>query len=200
MPKLSYKERERLRREREILRTAAQIIHERGYANLNMDDVAEEVGISKPTIYQHFKSKDEMVVSTMLASVEESEAVLENLRDQAPMEQITGMMRHMLRTFYDEEQVPAIMLMEPSLHTMESYQRAMERVYKVGEKMSTIIKQGQDQGQIKADLPPRVIMYGFFSLLGVISRMTQEFDENFDAVSESIIRMYTDGIAAKQET
>ena len=62
MTKLSYKERSRLRREQDILRTAARMIRDNGYANLNMDDLADEVGISKPTLYQHFKGKDDKKV------------------------------------------------------------------------------------------------------------------------------------------
>ena len=53
MKKHSYKEIERQRREEDILHVAERLLLERGYGNLNMDELADAVGISKPTLYQH---------------------------------------------------------------------------------------------------------------------------------------------------
>ena len=41
-------------RERDIVLTAARIIHTDGFSRLNVDDLAKKVGISKSTLYQHF--------------------------------------------------------------------------------------------------------------------------------------------------
>src|SRR5258705_1780197 len=72
MTKQSYKERERQRREDEILNCAEQLFVERGYANVNMDDLAEVVGISKPTLYQHFKSKEELIAEVFIRGFRET--------------------------------------------------------------------------------------------------------------------------------
>ena len=82
MGKITYKEKEKQRREVEILQKAAQLLTERGFANLNMDDLAEVVGISKPTLYQHFKSKDDLV----------TQVVIENFRvmDEKFQQTLTG--------------------------------------------------------------------------------------------------------------
>ena len=47
------------RRER-ILWAAKRVMLEKGLDEASMDDVAAQAGTTKPTIYAHFKSKDEL--------------------------------------------------------------------------------------------------------------------------------------------
>ncbi len=72
-PRHSYRDVERQRREKDILECAGKLLAERGYADLNMDDLAEAVGISKPTLYQHFKSKEDLVTQVVFQSYETME-------------------------------------------------------------------------------------------------------------------------------
>ena len=51
--------RKQLLRE-EILEIAQSLIAEHGYAAMSMDELAARVGISKPTLYGHFSSKEEV--------------------------------------------------------------------------------------------------------------------------------------------
>jgi len=59
----SYKLRIKNRREfkRRILETAAELIRERGYANVTLDQIAERLHISKVSIYHHWTSKKEII-------------------------------------------------------------------------------------------------------------------------------------------
>ena len=54
--------REKLRRTDEILQAAKKVMLTKSYAGATMDDIASEAGISKPTIYQYFKTKDQLFV------------------------------------------------------------------------------------------------------------------------------------------
>ena len=44
-----------------LLSTAARLIKERGYANVSLLDIADELHIAKPTLYHYFKSKGELL-------------------------------------------------------------------------------------------------------------------------------------------
>jgi AcrR family transcriptional regulator len=57
--------RNRAAREQEILEAAERIFGERGYQGTSMDDVAAEVGVSKPLIYQYFGSKDGLFLACL---------------------------------------------------------------------------------------------------------------------------------------
>lgn len=47
--------------EEEILRKATEVYMKYGIRSVTMDDIARELGISKKTIYQYFKDKDDLV-------------------------------------------------------------------------------------------------------------------------------------------
>lgn len=57
--------RDRAAREREILDAAERIFGERGYQGTSMDDIAAEVGVSKPLIYQYYGSKDGLFLACL---------------------------------------------------------------------------------------------------------------------------------------
>lgn len=59
----SYKLKIEARREvkRKILDAAAELIRERGYANVTLDQIAERLHISKVSIYHHWTSKNEII-------------------------------------------------------------------------------------------------------------------------------------------
>ncbi|HEX4195881.1 MAG TPA: TetR/AcrR family transcriptional regulator [Caulobacteraceae bacterium] len=53
-----------------ILTTAAQIIRRRGYSQTSLADIAEVLGVSKPTIYYYFRNKDQIILELLRATVE----------------------------------------------------------------------------------------------------------------------------------
>jgi AcrR family transcriptional regulator len=57
--------RDRAAREREILDAAERIFGERGYQGTSMDEIAAEVGVSKPLIYQYYGSKDGLFLACL---------------------------------------------------------------------------------------------------------------------------------------
>jgi len=61
MNNMTRKQRELFDREQLILDTAKIILNTEGFANLSMERIAAEVEYSKGTIYNHFKSKEEVI-------------------------------------------------------------------------------------------------------------------------------------------
>jgi AcrR family transcriptional regulator len=53
-------------REYSILDAATSLLGSKGYDLMTMDDVANAVGFSKPSVYKHFKSKEELVGEALI--------------------------------------------------------------------------------------------------------------------------------------
>jgi AcrR family transcriptional regulator len=53
----------RAERERQMVEVAEEIFADRGFLATSMDDVAEQVGVSKPMIYEYFGSKEGLFVA-----------------------------------------------------------------------------------------------------------------------------------------
>lgn len=65
MSALPRRQQNKIERERRILNAALKVFSETGYSGATMDMVAIEAGLSKPTLYQYFASK-EALFSAML--------------------------------------------------------------------------------------------------------------------------------------
>jgi AcrR family transcriptional regulator len=64
--KLSFKNQAFKLREHAILDATTSVLSSKGYDLMTMDDVAGAVGISKPSLYKHFKSKEELVGEALI--------------------------------------------------------------------------------------------------------------------------------------
>ena len=69
----TWQERQRALREEAVLDAAAALMAERGFAATSVDDIAAHVGISKPTLYQHFASKDAIAQAVLARNLTRAE-------------------------------------------------------------------------------------------------------------------------------
>ncbi|MFZ5909160.1 MAG: TetR/AcrR family transcriptional regulator [Chloroflexota bacterium] len=52
-------------RKDQIMNAAEEIFSKKGFSDARMDDIAEETGLSKGTLYLYFKSKDDLIVAIL---------------------------------------------------------------------------------------------------------------------------------------
>lgn len=77
MTALSRRQQNKIERERRILEAALKVFSEMGYSGANMDAVALEANLSKPTLYQYFQSKEALFSAMMLGERDQMLAVFE---------------------------------------------------------------------------------------------------------------------------
>jgi TetR/AcrR family transcriptional regulator, regulator of autoinduction and epiphytic fitness len=65
-----FRVRQRAIREEAILTATAELVAQAGYDAMSTDDVAARVGISKRTLYDHFPSKELLVVRVVTSGME----------------------------------------------------------------------------------------------------------------------------------
>jgi len=71
-------------REVAILDTAARLLNARPLHEISVDDLAKGAGISRPTFYFYFPSKDAVLMTLIERVIVEADAALEAQSDQAP--------------------------------------------------------------------------------------------------------------------
>src|SRR4028118_2171798 len=84
MSRLTLRQRQRQLREDAILDAAHELMVSQGYAEMSMDDLAAQVGISKATLYQHFASKEELAVNVIVRGMRQGEEFIANLDPAVP--------------------------------------------------------------------------------------------------------------------
>jgi len=65
------------KRER-ILQEAVALFYERGFAGTTLDDIAAELGVTKPFIYTHFRSKTDLLAAVCKPTIEMSLEAIAN--------------------------------------------------------------------------------------------------------------------------
>ena len=71
-------------REELIMDAAEAVLARFGERRMTMDDVAEAIGLSRPAIYQYFKSKNELVLATLTRLHEQNLNRIEDLIARKP--------------------------------------------------------------------------------------------------------------------
>lgn len=69
----------------QLMDTARSVFVEQGYHSASMDEIAEQAGVSKPLLYQHFPGKLELYLAILDSGIEHlldaSDASLKNITD-----------------------------------------------------------------------------------------------------------------------
>lgn len=64
-----------------ILEVADQLFHKFGARSVSMDDIASELSISKKTIYQYFKDKNDIVMKVTIKAIQEEIKMFQEVID-----------------------------------------------------------------------------------------------------------------------
>jgi AcrR family transcriptional regulator len=62
-----------------VVATAAELFLQKGFQEVSMDRIAEAAGITKVTVYQHFKTKEALLLECLRWRIERREAALNAL-------------------------------------------------------------------------------------------------------------------------
>ncbi len=68
-------------KEEKILRAAEKVFFSKGFFPARMEDIAEEAGVGKGTLYLYFKDKTSIYVHLMNHRLEEAVTVLESIKN-----------------------------------------------------------------------------------------------------------------------
>ncbi|MGW0162729.1 TetR/AcrR family transcriptional regulator [Mycobacterium sp. NPDC003323] len=73
-------------RQQAILDTASRLIQQRSFADISVDDLAKGAGISRPTFYFYFASKEAVLLSLMDPLIKRADTGFDNAMDSMPAE------------------------------------------------------------------------------------------------------------------
>jgi AcrR family transcriptional regulator len=69
-PRREERDRDRERKREAVLRTAVAFFNEKGFHATSLDEVADALNVTKPTIYHYFSSKDDILFECVQRGVE----------------------------------------------------------------------------------------------------------------------------------
>jgi AcrR family transcriptional regulator len=162
--KFSFKDQAFKLREVAILDAATAILANKGYDLMTMDDVANAVGISKPSLYKHFKSKEVLIGVALIRLIDGALDFLGQLDAKAPpIEKLKSLLKWAL-----EVRLNGGMPFLPSTNAnvREMLMRNLKyvtRVLKLNGKIEKLVLAAQKQGDLNPNLPSDVILFSYYS-------------------------------------
>ena len=151
-----------------ILDTATDLFLSLGFKSVTMDDLADRMGISKKTIYTHFKNKTDLVEQCTLNLFHKISHGIDCICEKGknPIEEEYEIKRFVMANLKDEKTSPQYQLKKyyPQIHkTLQKKQYDLIR-----ESIRSNIQRGIEQGlyreNLDADLIARVYFAGMTSL------------------------------------
>ena len=178
---------------------------ERGYADLNMDDLASQVGISKPTLYQHFKNKDDLVAQVLIRSLDMFEEYVQRPSDLRPIERIEEAFRVLLYERYKPDGILANLGSEVIGTTMSANPQVAARKAQVMRHLEVLVDAAKERGEIVSDIPSRLITCTVYGFLGLVSNPRSDLVRLADEVGldyfiDSLVSLVLHGIVKPDVT
>ena len=164
MGRLSFKDQAFRLREQAVLDVTTTLLASKGFDLMTMDDVAEGAGLSKPSLYKHFRSKEALATEVMIRLLDRA---LEHLAAQDPVmdgkARLDNLMEWALRTRL-EGGLPFLPSTSPHVRDMLMHSvRYSLRIYRLHKQLQQLVEQARTEGSIRNDLPTDVLLYAYYS-------------------------------------
>lgn len=198
----SLKEKQRQEREELILQVAEDVLLEKGYYEASMEEIAARVGISKGTIYLHFRGKEELIIgiiqrdmNNFLLEIDTAVASLPTAR--AKLEAVRHLIYHGLKSKHTR--------LLTSIYNLVDMQRMLEKegclrnVWDgVALRVTTFLNEGKATGEFTTAISTTVMVRSFFTLFTQRSFDGLILGEKLtlNGLMEQTAQLYFNGIAA----
>jgi AcrR family transcriptional regulator len=166
---ISLRERRRQLLYDEILTAVGELLGEKGYSAMSMDELAARVGISKPTLYSIFPTKEDLLVETIAHGMDRVAAVIQADQTQrSPLQQLIFILRTVIQMQVNKGALtprpwsPEIFQLVCMREEIVERMRANEGV------LFDLIRQGIVAGEINRVLDPVLILRAFFAILNAL--------------------------------
>ncbi|WP_309121429.1 helix-turn-helix domain-containing protein [Paenibacillus sp.] len=115
-------------KKRQIIEAALKLFATKGFHETSIQDIAESVGIAKGSVYLHFKSKEDLLVSALKHTVHrmfEEVALASTSPGLSPRERLVRKLESQLRFGYEHKAFFTMLLNERSVHVNEELKKFM---------------------------------------------------------------------------
>jgi len=143
------------KRKNQILDAAANVFSRRGFHDARVDDIAEEAGLSKGTLYWYFKSKDDIIIGLLDRLFEFGASGVREL--QSKEMPATAMLRQSVDLLLQDldrwiNLIPLAYEFLGLLFRRKIVQAAFKRYFRhYMDLITPIIQKGIDEGEFQAD-------------------------------------------------
>jgi AcrR family transcriptional regulator len=149
----------------EILDAAQALVAQKGYGAVSMDELAAHAGISKPTLYKYFPTKEELVIASVLREMKQLLAMFEApFEGETPLGRLELLLRAMIERQVDADNL-ALRPWSPDLgQKLHANDEARSYMCRMHNATARLIQAGIAAGEIDPNLEPETMVRAFYAL------------------------------------
>jgi AcrR family transcriptional regulator len=192
------RDHQRNRKREAVLRAAASAFNRRGYANTSLDDIAAMLGVSKPTLYQYFSSKQEILYRCHQLALDQGDAgiALAEVDRGTGLDKLVIYLQTYMRGFFGEIGAGPVLTDVDSL-TPANRRKVVERRSRISAATTRFIAQGVKDGSI-VNCDPKLASLFALSVVNWMANWYRADGPNTpDEIMSTFMMLFRGGLARK---
>ena len=159
-----------------ILKGAASAFQELGYSQTTLEDIANEVGVNRATLYYYVGTKEDLLVALLYRPIHQMTANLKAIcgLDIPPSEKLR---RGLVQYVRDMSETPELFIfLAQNLHQLMTGREADDiasNADEYGKELIKVITSGIELGEFRDDISPRMSMLAILGMFNWIHRWYQ---------------------------
>jgi AcrR family transcriptional regulator len=181
-----------------VLERATEVFARRGYASATVQDIADELGILKGSIYYYIASKEDLLFELLEQIHADIDALLEEVRAADAADALQRLALYVRsQTTYNLTNLPKISVYYNDIGQLDSERRAVidrrRAVHKAF--VEALVKEAQTSGLIDAHRDPRILANQVFAvIIGPYRWFRPRGRVSVEEVAEASVRFVTGGL------
>ena len=182
-----------------IIEGAKKLFQLYGFMRITIDEIAVNLKISKKTIYKHFKSKDDLIISITGTIQDQAREQIRNLLDRKlgfpdTMMELLKIMQGIMMQITP----PMMQDMRTMPHIWEEIDAKRRKM--VAEHFATLIERGQKSGEIRKDVDPKFLEILWLQIMSSVATPQFFIEYNTTPVDfiKTLISVLTTGILTEK--
>lgn len=156
----------------ELVRIAARLFKEQGYQSAKLSDIAREAGLDRATIYYYVASKEELFQETVVGVLDVNISEMDRLLADRSLTWKERLHRIYIRLMvsYEENYPSTFVYIQEQMHQVGNEESAwaqdiMKKTRAFDDSLMHLIREAIGSGELRSDLPPRVVENALFGML-----------------------------------
>lgn len=178
-----------------LYREAAEAFRRNGYHATSLSDIAQALGISKPTLYYYVKNKKDLLYQCHLAAAEQALQSICTDSDLTPIQRLYRTTAAYVRSTISENSYSVIILEEKSLT-----QSQLDVVIRERDRFESALLEMIDQAMRDGSILPGNPKFAVLIVLGAVNWVTKWYRPNrpwtIDEIAEGVAGFVCRGLAS----
>jgi len=200
--KLDFKAQTKTLRQQMIIDSAIKIFHQKGYRSATLDDVAEDLGVTKPALYHYVSSKENLLSQIYIQALETFFGYIYEIPGMAlsPAEKMKLFIRRHLKTVVIENLAMfSVFFSEEGQLPDPDFQRIREEKRRFTHVVEQIIEEGIAEGSFHR-LNPKLMAYAVIGMCNWLYRWYKPGSSPFspDEIADQFVALLENGYRASE--